>query len=81
MTFTQKGLFGKTCDRHSIQEIQKVQLVPKTSKHSWSYYIALKLRSGQKVGIDLTSSESVDREIVSRIRGFLHSPAKYSSVI
>ncbi|UBF30362.1 hypothetical protein K9N68_34725 (plasmid) [Kovacikia minuta CCNUW1] len=74
LTLTQTGLFGRMkINRYDLDQIEKVELTPKTSRKAWSYYITLKLKTEQSVAIDLTSSEMVDRELVRRIDRFLYA--------
>jgi hypothetical protein len=76
VTSTQKGVFGRpVVHTYALGEIMRVQLVPKTANHAWSYYISLKLTSGRNIDIDLSSNEAVDREIVRSIQRFLISVA------
>ncbi len=77
---TQRILADPSVQRFFITDIQKVNLVPKTKTHAWSYYISLQLQTGECLDIDLTSSASVDRAIVDQIQHFLNlTPDSVSS--
>jgi hypothetical protein len=74
VTIAQKDLLGRTtCERHTLHKVSNVQLMPKMRANAWSFYIAIRLASGESLEVDLTSSETVDREIVGRVREFLNS--------